>query len=294
MSLEEELENNKKKKQSKKVIKISEEVMEEKVVKKGRKKEQIDEEKCRDDVSNFLSSMREAILLDEKSLKERKPALNKLKMVRKIENFLYNYNYQKFFLEFNGLEVLQEWIKRNKDGTYPVFNQINSILDCLNNLNVTVTNLRNSNIGAYVLELKQSNISKPITKKTSDIIEKWSRIIWDINTNYSDIELENKSYLSVFSNRKVRRTDIDLNEENEDRKVSLENDLPEKKKGLLVGNNKDIYSQAKIPKKSLFDFTKKPENSEFGNSSKSSSINRARFYFSEKFTEKKKSGRSKE
>jgi hypothetical protein len=268
--------------------------MGEKVVKKGRKKDQMDEEKCRDDVTNFLSLMREAILLDEISLKERKPALNKLKMVKKIENFLYNYNYQKFFLEFNGLEVLQEWIKRNKDGTFPVFNQINSILDCLNNLNISITNLRNSNIGAYVLELKQSNISKQITKKTTDIIEKWSRIIWDINTNYSDIELENKSYLSVFSNRKLRRNDIDEIEENEERKVGLENEFLNKKKSLLGGNNMDIYSQAKIPKRSLFDFTKKPENSEFENSLKSNSMNRARFYFSDKFSEKKKTGRSKE
>ena len=270
---------------------ISEEIMEEKIVKKGRRKEQVDEEKCRNDVTNFLSNMREAILLDERSLRERKPALYKLKMVKKIENFLYNYNYQKFFLEFNGLEVLQEWIKRNRDGTYPVFNQINSILDCLSNLNVTITNLRNSSIGAYVLELKQSNISKQITKKASDIIEKWSRIIWDINTNYSDIELENKHYLSVFSNRKIRRNEIEEIEENdEDRKVNLENDFPKQKKALSVGNTMDIYSHAKIPKKSLFDFTRKPENPEFNNSSKTNSINRARFYFSEK----KKNGRSKE
>lgn len=274
---------------------------------KGRRKEQVDENKCREEVSQFLGQMREAVFLDEKNLKEFRPALNKLKMVKKIENFLYNFNYQKFFLESNGLDVIQEWIKKNRDGTYPVFNQISTILDCLSNLNVTILDLRNSNIGAYILELKQSNISKPIVKKASDIIEKWSRIIWDINTNYSDIELENQHYLSVFSNKKRNRNGMEIgefdeeimsNNDNEDRKVNLENEnklMPKdpRKKGLSAsqGGNSimDLYAHAKVPKKSLFDFTRKPINTEMNNYSKNNSMSRARFYFSEK----KKSGRAK-
>ena len=262
--------------------------MEEQSNKKGRKKDQFDEDKCRDEVTGFLANLREAVLLDDRSIKENLPALHKLKMVKKIENFLYNYNYQRYFLEFNGLEILQEWIKKNRDGTYPVFNQINNILDILSNLNVTITNLRNCNIGAYVMELKQGNISKQITKKANEIVERWSRIIWDINTNYSDIEMENKNYLAVYSNKKTKRDEIEEVEEQEDCKVNKEKELPKQKKSLSAGNSMDIYSHAKIPKKSLFDFTMKPDSSEFNNL-KSTSMNRARFYFSEK----KKSGRTK-
>ncbi len=209
-------------------------------------------------------------------MKRKKPALEKLKLISYIQKFLSNFHYQKLFLEFQGLEILQEWIKRNIDGSYPVFNQINIILDVLFQLPVTVTNLRNCSIGSYVMDLKNLKESKQIKKKASEIVEKWSRIVWDINTNYSDFEAENKHYKTIFSNRKRNRESNFMdNDESENpyrnSRNYVENKLPKEeidmkgkveKNKNLANSHMNEYSHAKIPKKALFDFTVKPEFNE--------------------------------
>lgn len=267
--------------------------MEEKNIRRGRKKDQIDENKGRDEVTKFIAKLREAIELDKRNMVRNQPAFEKLKLVSFIQKFLSNYFYQKIFLEYNGLELLQDWIKKNKDGSYPVYNQITTILDVLASLSISVTNLRNCIIGSYVMDLKQIKDSKVIQKKAHEIIEKWSRIVWDINTDYSDIDLENKFYKSVFSSKKRNRENNFLDENNEkdedeqDKNEEGQEKIKEKNK-KLASSNINIYSHAKIPKKALFDFTVKPEYNET-ESSKLQAISKSKFQFGEK----KKSGRRK-
>lgn len=271
---------------------------------RGRKKDQIDENKAREEVLKFQAKLREAIEIDKTNLQRNQPAIEKLKLVSIIQKFLSNYHFQKIFLECQGLEILQEWIKKNRDGSYPVFNQISVVLQVLDQLPVSVTNLRNCAIGSYVMDLKEIKESKPIQKKASELIEKWSRIVWDINTNYSDFEAENKHYKAIFSNRK-RQRDLNYldNEDSENRFNNNENyksgnadntrnrneDGNGKEKAKkLASSHLNEYSHAKIPKKALFDFIVKPDYNETEFSHKPS-LMRSKFVFGEK----KKGGRNK-
>jgi len=271
---------------------------------RGRKKDQIDENKAREDVLKFQARLREAVEIDKTNMKRNQPALDKLKLLKVIQKFLSNYHYQKIFLECQGLEILQEWIKKNRDGSYPLFNQITVILDVLDQLPVSVTNLRNCAIGSYVMDLKDVKESKNIQKKACELVEKWSRIVWDINTNYSDFEAENKHYKAIFSNRKRQRDSHFLeNEESENRFGSFNNSqnrnenfkrdesgslkVNEKSKNL-ASSHLNEYSHAKIPKKALFDFIVKPEYNDIDFSHKPSII-RSKYVFGEK----KNSGRHK-
>jgi transcription factor SPN1 len=195
-----------------------------------------------------MAKMREAIELDNQSFEDNKPALEKLKLLPQIEKFLGNIYFQRTFLQSEGLALLQEWIKKCPDGTFPPLNQISSMLDIISNLSLSLPYLRSCQIGGHIMEIsKNHKISKPIQKKARDIVEKWSRIVWDINTNYSDIDSENRTYESIY--RKRRRLDEDDEDSNE------ENLPPSTGK---KENPNDIYSHAKIPKKALFDFTHKP------------------------------------
>jgi len=276
--------------------------MESQKVSRGRKKDQIDENKAREEVLKFQAKMREAIEIDKTNMQRNQPAIEKLKLVNIIQKFLSNYHYQKVFLECLGMEILQEWIKRNRDGSYPVFNQISVILDVLDQLPVSVTNLRNCAIGSYVMDLKEIKESKSMQKKASELIEKWSRIVWDINTNYSDFEAENKHYKAIFANRK-RQRDLNFidNEDSENRfndeskRGNLDNqrnrdeggNVKEKAKNL-ASSHLNEYSHAKIPKKALFDFIVKPDFNE-NDFSHNPSLMRSKFVFGEK----KKAGRHK-
>jgi transcription factor SPN1 len=216
----------------------------------GRKrKNQIPQSEINQSVTVFMGKLREAIEDDRKSFNKKLPAINKLKLLSTIEKFLSNNCYQKTFLDVGGLEVLKEWIKRNKDGTYPILNQITKMLDILNTIQIRAEHLKSSDIGGYVNELsKNMKDSKAIQKKANDMVTKWSRIIWEINTDYSNIEEENQNYKQVFINRKRQRDVLDEDEEREeDEKVKKE-------------ENKDasMYKHAMIPKKGYFDFTERP------------------------------------
>lgn len=262
--------------------------------KRGRKRDQLDENKAREEVTKFMAKLREAIVLDKKNMERHQPALAKLKLVGLIQKFLSNYYYQKIFLEYNGLELLQDWLKKNPDGSLPVLNQVITILDVLASLSVSLTNLRNCTIGSYVMDLKQIKLSSIISKKASEIVEKWSRIVWNINTDYSDIDLENKYYKLIFSHKKRNRLDCIDPYDNEESKenasdYTLKNVIKnDKKDSTGINQNLNIYSHAKIPKKALFDFTIKPKFNESENTS-GPTVLKSKFHFGEK----PKSGRHK-
>jgi transcription factor SPN1 len=183
-----------------------------------------------------MATLREGIEEDKRNFNKHLPSFNKLRLVDAIEKFLSNIYYQELFLNMGGLDILQEFIKKNSDGTYPVFNQISKMLDILIRINVSDVHLESSKIGGYIMHLsKNMKESKPIQKKANEIIEKWTRIIYNINTNYADIESGNKAYQNIYLQKKKKR-----DEENEHK------------------HGASIYGHARIPRKTLFDFTERP------------------------------------
>ena len=217
-----------------------------------RKRTSLSHEKVQGDTLSFMNKLRECIEMDKINQKNHKPALEKLKILPNIQNFLYNCYYQKEFLDKDGLKLLQVWLMKNPDGTYPALNQLSTILDILNNLSlIQVDNLKNSQIGGYVMDLaKNMKYSRMIMKKANHLIQKWSRIVYRINIDYSDIESENMRYKEIFEQDKDNY-DEEEEEDNEDEKKKNE-DAPD------IMKEYEIYNHAKIPKKGLFDFTKKP------------------------------------
>jgi transcription factor SPN1 len=219
-----------------------------------KKKNQIPHAEISQSVTAFMGKLREAVEEDKKCSSKKLPAINKLKLITTIEKFLSNTFYQKLFLNMGGLDILKEWLKKNRDGTYPIINQITKMLDVLSNLQIGAEHLKHSDIGGYIMELsKNMKDSKPIQKKANDIVSKWSRIIFEINTDYSNIEEENLNYKQVFISRKRQR-------EFEDKEEQGEDDVNEEDVKVKKEENKEssMYKHAMIPKKGYFDFTERP------------------------------------
>jgi transcription factor SPN1 len=227
-----------------------------------------------------MAKLREAVEVDKQNLLKKKPALEKLKLLPLIQKFMANFLYQKTFLNEGGLELIQDFIKKNKDGTYPALNQITTILDILSNLQITLQHLQNCQIGGYVMDIsKNFHHSKAIQKKASEIVEKWSRIVWGINTNYNDIDTENLAYQRIYLKKRKREEDegSSSEEEGEEKKGS--------KTEERVKKEQNIYSHARIPKKGLFDFTVKPVSNLVDN--KGDDLSRLRYSYFDKKNSKK-------
>jgi hypothetical protein len=200
-----------------------------------------------------MGTLREAVEEDKISFSKKQPSLKKLKLMGLIEKFLSNAFYEKTFLNMGGLEVLKEWIKKNRDGTYPILNQLTKVLDILFRLHLGSEHLKHSDIGGYVMDLsKNMKESKVIQKKANDIVGKWSRIIWEINTDYANIDAEIQNYKQLFTGKK-RQRDVDDRDE-------LEDEFKEEEVKARREESKDnnIYKHAMIPKKGMFDFVEKP------------------------------------
>lgn len=137
---------------------------------------------------------------------------------------------------------------------------------------------------------KHMKQSKPIQRKAHDIIEKWSRIVWDINTNYSDVDSENRMYKEMCQRGKKRRAE-DLDEESDGKNSdndSLNENGEKKIKEDIPRKEPDIYSHARIPKRALFDFMLKPVFNIYDR--KNDDTGRSRFNF---FDKKKGAGRKR-
>jgi len=228
--------------------------------------------------------LREAIEIDKLNFNNKKPAFEKLKLLPKIQNFLANASHQRLFIQFGGLELLQEWIKKNRDGTYPAFNQITQILEILSSMSLTLGGLKSCQIGGYVMELsKNMKESKNIQNKARELVEKWSRIVWDINTNYCHIDQENQMYEMIYRKKRYRDDLID-----NEYKSKENNDISEITEVNKYKRDNDLFSHAKIPKKGYFEFTRKPESNL--NDSKNDELIKIKHNF---FDNKKKVGKKK-
>jgi hypothetical protein len=91
-------------------------------------------------------------------------------------------------------------------------------------------------------------------KLASELKSKWSRLVFDININYNDIQNESKNYISLISNQKRER---------EESKVDYIEERTDKEEADNFGDykNANIYKKATIPKKALCDFIKRPKSS---------------------------------
>ena len=239
------------------------------ILNKKRRRDKITEEALQKNCQVFISKLREAIEEDKKNKKNKKPCLEKLKILPKIRTFLSSDDNQKIFLHEDGLELLEEFIKKNSDGSYPPLNQISLILEVLFNLKYITTKILNScHIGGYVFELsKNETIKKEIRSKAINLFEKWSRIIYNISMDYADADDENIMYRKIFYGKKHNNI-IDGDEESEeeqDDEIKEENEekiKEEENKTKEINNGKkwefERYNHAKVPKKDMFAFVYKP------------------------------------
>ena len=273
------------------------------ILNKKRRRDKITEEALQKNCELFISKLREAIEVDKNNRKNKKPCLEKLKILPKIRTFLSSDDNQKIFLHEDGLELLEEFIKKNSDGSYPPLNQISLILEVLYNLKYINTKILNScHIGGYVFELsKNESLKKEIRNKALNLFEKWSRIIYNISMDYADAEEENIMYRKIFYGKKNNILDGDEeSEEEQDDEIKEDNEekiKEEENKTKEINNGKkweyERYNHAKVPKKDMFAFVYKPI-SEIDDNKRESVKGNANNYFDIKRKNRKKKSNNEE
>jgi transcription factor SPN1 len=218
--------------------KYAEEIEEgyERKTKKGRKKgkeEEVDEEQ----VENLLNDMENAYEEDIISFKNKQPALNKLKLLPKVEDRLKRAGFQKAFIDSrtNGLEIISRWLKKLPNGVAPSLQLKRRLVDIIFQLPVTDEHLKSSEIGKVIYGMRNDPTEDPELKKTlKDIVDKWTRLITEMANDYSN---------NVDDIRDRKKIDISLDDYRQRHMSSLRKSIPRM-----------------TMKKSGFDFVRRPQN----------------------------------
>eukprot|EP01080_Neovahlkampfia_damariscottae_P003713 gene3713-6602_t len=205
------------------------------------------EEQAEKMAKNMVQNMKDALEQDNISLLNKKPATSKLKILSSVVAACSKSYLQPQLLEEKLLDVLADWIKPTEDKQLPNMNIRSAVFKILSEIpvkgvtkrvkssqtdfdGIEVSHLRGSEIGKlikmYSIHPKETMENR---KMASLIIEKWSRMIFDLSDDYKSSSGTQKS----MKKRLVR------NEEDDSTVKS---------------------TRARLPKKTGFDFVRQPKS----------------------------------
>lgn len=155
--------------------------------------------------------MKTAYRTDLKSNKKGQPALEKLKLMPQVLKKLKNPKLAQIFLDSNGLNVLGEFLTKLPDGSLPLSSIRGQILELIFKMPISVDHLRYTNLGGTLNTLVTSSREFAGNKKLIQRIkDKWSRIICNINVEYTKLEqyerengVDGIDYLKQVENEQV-------------------------------------------------------------------------------------------
>lgn len=85
---------------------------------------------------DIIDRMHMAYINDRDCYEQGKPGLKKLLMAKEVYENLRKLNIQERFLELGGCRVLAEWLNMLPDGTFPNYNLVNGLLNCIGTLRI--------------------------------------------------------------------------------------------------------------------------------------------------------------
>lgn len=125
----------------------------------------LDGEKIEGILHDLLTEMDFAITKDTEDNKKGKAGLRKLGMVDKMCNVLKNSHIQRRFLELEGLELLNRFIGKLPDGSWPLSSVRSRVLNMILTLPTELEHLKSTNLGKTLSNLQTSPHEFKETKK---------------------------------------------------------------------------------------------------------------------------------
>eukprot|EP00359_Climacostomum_virens_P001546 CAMPEP_0204898444 /NCGR_PEP_ID=MMETSP1397-20131031/1293_1 /ASSEMBLY_ACC=CAM_ASM_000891 /TAXON_ID=49980 /ORGANISM="Climacostomum Climacostomum virens, Strain Stock W-24" /LENGTH=235 /DNA_ID=CAMNT_0052066295 /DNA_START=1166 /DNA_END=1873 /DNA_ORIENTATION=+ len=140
-------------------------------------------------IDELIKEMLQAAEDDDKANLDSLPALNKLKMLNRVVQFLKVVKFHETFLAMEGCVILSRWLSPLPDGSIPCNMIRQNILEALQELPITTDNLQHSELGKQVMAIyKNPSESAAMKKMAKTLIDKWSRAIYDISIDYTALE----------------------------------------------------------------------------------------------------------
>lgn len=160
---------------------------------KKKKRKRKEDEADTNAVEELCREMETAYEEDIECFRMKRPALNKLKLLGKVESVLRKTANQKAFIDLGGnpdisdtgLDILSKWLSKLPNGAQPSLQLKKKIVDIIYQLPVTEEHLRGSGLGQTLYSMRSNQAEDPDLRKTlKDIIDKWTKLITDMASEY--------------------------------------------------------------------------------------------------------------
>lgn len=151
--------------------------------------------------------MEAAYLADNESNQKGKPAINKIRVLDKVLLKLKTPQFATYFLNKGGLEQFNNFLKRLPDGSWPLSQMREEILNCILELPCNEHHLKYTKLGKTLSTLQKSTHEYEENKKIiQEIKDKWFRIVSGVNMEYYNLESYEKENVELMRKKKKRST----------------------------------------------------------------------------------------
>ena len=155
--------------------------------------------------------MRESYESDMLNNKMGKPGLKKMLMLTRLLKKLKHNEFCNIFLDANGLDMIANFIGLLPDGSWALSSVRSKVLDAIYKMPIGIDHLRSSKLGKTLSLLQASKKEFPSNKKMITLIkDKWSRLICNITTQYTNLEHCERNYVNmpIYSKAEFEEEDV--------------------------------------------------------------------------------------
>ena len=143
-----------------------------------------------EEVRDFIGQMDAAADQDEQSVAQRRPGLKKLGMLNEVLDMIKKQDYQSYLIDGDLLTSVRRWIQPLPNGQLGNVTVRQKLLEAIANMpGIHPNALKRSELGKTVMLLHKHPKETPAMKRqTRDLIEQWSRGIFQKSGNMRDLE----------------------------------------------------------------------------------------------------------
>lgn len=155
-----------------------------------------DIEAMQDDmIAKLRKEMRDAAYADAEAIKNREPALNKIKMLPEVAAVLNKHSLVDSILDGNLLESVRIWLEPLPDASLPSYEIQKELFSALEKLPIKTMHLRDSGLGRIVLFYQKSKRPHGQVKRSAEkLISDWMRPLMGRSDDYRSRNVVTASY----------------------------------------------------------------------------------------------------
>jgi transcription factor SPN1 len=219
-----------------------------------------------DQIKHVVELMKNAATEDREANNQRRPAIQKTKMLEVVRNILLRADYLEALIDNDMMSAISEWLAPLPDKSLPALEIRSTLLKILSSFpHLEPGVLKQSGLGKAVMLIfkhpKETRENKIIASK---LIRNWSQPIFQISSDYSSVTREEREEFDLEHLPEAKRRKLD-EQRIRGREAGGSSRLTQREEPVLGPGDPGYISRARVPKQSTSAYIVRPKPNVEGN-----------------------------